>query len=516
MNEDYIPRTLATGEEALQKIKIGVNKVADIVKRTLGSYGRNVIVDRGLYRTPKVTNDGVFIARSIVPLKDEHENMAARTLVEAARETDRKVGDGTTTAIVIAQKIINKALEGSGVETGTTKNVLSTFKEIQKTKDEIIMKLDDMANTAKKTDIINIAATSVEDPELGKVIGEMAIKLGKNGIIDVVDGFTGEIETEIIDGMEFNGKYAHESFVTNKDRLEAIYTEVPVLITNNRFDSEEIDEVHNQLQIIVNKVIETGNRHCVIFAPFFSKLMMTEMIKLVAKKFAILPLKIPSLLDGELEELAIFTEANFFDKEQGDDMYKMIDLLKAKDFGRASKIVVNDDKAKVIGGNGDTKARIKTLQEQIKVEKLPEFRMKLERRIASIASGVGVIKVSSPSETETGYKILKVEDAGNACKAALEEGVVPGGGLALKKLAEDLPDDNVLKEALLAPYKQIQLNAGGKLEIPDTVIDPVKVTKCALDNACSVAGTLITSCAIVAVEDKNLVSDLQEALEDYK
>jgi len=482
-------KLLYKGEEARNKIKNGVRAVSEIVEITLGSHGRNVGMSRD-WRGGEISNDGVSVARSII-LDDEGENFAAEVFVDVAKRTNEEAGDGTTTAIVLGRAILEegwkKIGEGdSGAIISTSKvNVMDLKREIFKDKEYVLQELKKQTKKCEKlSDLMLVAEASVENEELGKTIAEIVHKIGKDGFITAEEGYQKDITTEIVEGMKFNGTYTAPFMVTN-DRKEAIYEKVDILLTNFEFENP-LD-----LKAITETVSKAGKKALVIFAKSFSKNVLIEMFKAKKAGFHFLAVKIPSLLTDEHDDIAVYTNSRFFDKNQGTD----ISHATMGSLGFANKIAVNEDEVFLIGGRGsktEVKAHIQVMKSHQNIEKIDSQKKRVEKRIASMTSGVGIIKVGARSDAERLYLIRKIEDASYATKAALKEGTVKGGGLALKEIAEKMKD-GILKNALTAPYDQIQKNAGGELEIPDTILDPVKVTRTALENAVSIAGMLLTT-----------------------
>lgn len=497
--DDERPRIFVSDKEARSVILSAVNKIADVVTMTLGPSGRNALIDRG-YRSPRITNDGVFIAKSL-DLTDPLEQVVATQLVEIADRANKDAGDGTTTAITIARSLIKTGMDkigGGGSFVSGHINVMDIKREINESCDVVLKELDKQKKPAKDIKVLrNVATTSLEDDSMSEVIADMVMKIGEDGFIAVEEGFHGEIETEIIQGMQFDGKYAHD-FMINTDRKTAEYDDAKILITNHSILEEDV------IMPFTHKFFQGGNKELVIMAPKFSFDVLKGMAQLYnavdAKKqplnLKILAIKIPSLTEDQIKDVCAYTKATFIDREKGGDLTKAL----PESCGNVRKLVVDDDKVVMTGGAGNVKERIKELKAEIKVEKDEMFRKKLEIRIASLDSGIGVIKVGSSTEAEKGYIKLKLEDAVFATQHAYREGVVEGGGKALKKIAKKLGKDDILYEALLSPYNQIQDNAGGSLKIPEHVIDPIRVTKTALKHACSVSGMMLTTNTVVAIE----------------
>lgn len=507
MNEH---RLIKTGIECRKALKKGIDAVADIVKKTLGPQGRNVIIEMQK-SVPRITNDGVSVAREVV-LKDEIEDLGAQAVIDAAVKTNEQVGDGTTTSIVLSQAIVNEAIKRLDEKSsiiGSSCNLMEIKREIKKSCDEVIKKLGKVSKIIKtKDDLENVAITSIEDEKMGKIVADIVWKIGKDGYVGVEDSYLQETETNVIPGMKFFGKYAAPFMATN-NRKEAVFRAVPILITN-----ESIDDP-NYLKTLSEAVMRHGRDQFVLFAPSYSIEVLSAIYNTHNKaNFSILAVKTASLTNEELEDIACYTGAKFIDREK--DM--SVNTAIFEDLGYARKVISTQDETIVIDGRGeqeDLKERIIKIREGYKVDSDPMFKQKMERRVASLSGGIGMIKVGSKSDIEKGYIRLKVEDGVYATKAALQEGVVKGGGLALKDIADKLPKDDILKGALSVPYEQIQENAGGKLEIGD-VLDPTKVVRIALENACLLAGILITTESAIAWHRPSLIEDIQEAAKRWK
>lgn len=492
-----------SGTKARESIKNGVNKAVDMVKITLGPMGRNVLLERPT-GYPWIVNDGVTIAKHII-LKDPVENQVAQAIIEATLKTNENVGDGTTTAMVLAGAIINEALKEMGEGTLLeTPNVMETYREIKENCQKVIEELKKMAKPIKtKQDMIDVATACCEDKKSGEIIADMYEKLGKDGIISVEDSYKEETSTEIVSGMKFSGGYVSKS-LANTDKGDAILEDCKILVTNHQIESID-DFVPFALFLRNNKNIS----ELVIIADSFHNSVLPTLIQNTQLGvFRFLAIKAPSLLPEQYEDIAVYTGATFIDKEKG----MKVCNVKLEDLGRAKRIITNQTETAIIEGKGNKpniEARIKKIKEELKLETHDPFKKRLQKRMGAVAGSIGIIMAGAKTPTERQYIRLKLEDAVYGTKAALEEGVVEGGGLALKKIAEKLPK-NILTEALKAPYYQIQENAGGKLKIGKDILDPVKVTRTALENACSAAILITTDGAIVwersTLEDEMMTS----------
>lgn len=501
-----------SGIQARKKILNGVNKVFNVVKLTLGPEGKNAILPRTFNRGPRVTNDGVTISDN-VRLRDEYEAIAADTFKEGSKRTNELVGDGTTGTAVIAGNLINQIFNEissddiplaqlEGVKS-KRKGVRAIRQEMKDAKELVIAEIKGRAKPIKTlAELEKIAVISIgkEDDTIAKIVANVVWETARdatgnfiNNYIDVVEGYKQEIETEIIRGMRFPSKVAHRSFVNRPERFEMVGDDVAVLVTNYKMDNpHEVLEILNKLKVA----------KIAFFSPEFSNSVMALMIANIQKAgFLLYPVKCPSLRTEQLEDLAAYTGATVIDKDSG---RKLINVT-VEDLGFAGKIVVKDtenrEDAVLLGGKGEKSKigdgtriteRVEKLKGQLKEARTELVRLQLEKRIANLSSAVGVIRVGATSSAEGLYLKLKIEDGAFACKAALEEGYVQGGGLCLKKIAEKL-DKNILTEALKSPYEQIQRNAGGGLEIGKDVIDPAKVVRLEVEHGVSVASMMITT-----------------------
>ena len=374
---------------------------------------------------------------------------------------------------------------------------------VQKAKRELLeaskLVVEEIKSVAKKIksleELEKIAIISVEDEKVGKTIAKMSWEIGSNGHIDVVDGYKREIETEIIKGMRFAAKVPAHVFVNNEARYEMVINDSPVIVTNYA-----IDTVH-QLTF-VNQFAKKGK--IVILAPSFSEQVLMECVRAIKNNFHIFPVKTPSLREEQYDDVSVYFGATFIDKTAG----RKLENIKEEHAGFVEKMIVKEteaiEDAAAIGGGGEktlgVAARIGVLKEKIEETRIDSHKKLLERRIASLSSAIGVIRVGSPSYTQNYYTKKKVEDAVYACKAALEEGYVEGGGLCLKKIAEKLPE-SLLTSALKAPYEQIKENSEvGELEITESIIDPAKAVRLSVEHAVSVVSHLITVKMVIPEE----------------
>lgn len=494
-------RVIFTEHEARNALKRGVDYAANIVKKTLGPGGRNVIMGvKG--GTPVITNDGVSILKEIF-LPDEIQDLGVRTLREAALRTVDEAGDGTTTVTLLTQKIIEVGFAlntSTGVELGKKSadsvNAVVIKNEILEASKVVIDELKKMAKEVKtQEDLHKVALVSSENQTIAQYVSEGLFEVGKSGFLAFQEGFNGVIEKEIFNGCIVDSGVA-ERFMINTEHFECVLEDVHVLVTDHVATDVKQDPT-NWLVALCNAVASQGKKELVIFARTFGDDLLASAYHNIMKGgFRLLCIRSPYMYEKYvMQDIAMYTGATFVDQT----MMKLADI-RFEHLGKAKRVVSRKDETAFIGGNGDSKAieaAIKKFQAEHKKEHMPVFKRELEKRIARLNGKIGMIRVGAPTETERKYLLDKVEDTIAATKAAWAEGVVPGGGLALKKIAEKLPKDNILKTVLTAPYEQIQENAGGKLSIDKDIVDPVKVTRICIEKACSVASTLITTDAAI-------------------
>lgn len=502
-----------TGVAARKKIRSGVEKIYSAVKLTLGPEGKNAMLPRTFNRGPRITNDGITVIELARQLKDDHERLAAEAFAEGSKRTNELAGDGTTATSVIAASLYFNALDRNGDDTpsvaGNSTGSRALRGQMKEAKDLVIAEIKKQATKIESLDDLKkIAVISIgkEDHEVAHKVAELVWDIGRDSDgtfvdnhIDVIEGFKGEIELEKVEGMRFPAKLAHRAFINRPERFEMVADDTSVLITNHNLDNPfELNEV---LVTLAKQDIAK----IAIFAPKFSTFVLNSLIKNTQNGFFCYPVVVPALRTEELEDLAAYTGATVIDKDS-----RKFTSTKVADLGGAGKIVVKDtevrDDAVLLDGRGSKTDRVKerqaTLKGQLTEAKNDLSRLKLERRIANLAAAIGVIRVGASTNAELLYLKLKIEDGVFACKAALQEGYVLGGGLCLKAISEFLPE-NILTNALKAPYDQIQENAGGNLEIGEDVIDPAKVIRLEVEHAVSIASSLITTDIIIAeVADK--------------
>jgi len=518
-------------EDARKKLKDGVDKLANTVKTTLGPKGRNVVLQKS-YGSPLVTNDGVTIAKEI-ELEDAFENMGAQVVREVASKTNDMAGDGTTTATVLAQAIMEEGVKN--VAAGG--NPIAIRRGIEKATKHVVADLNDMAKPVKgKEEIANVATISAGDPEVGKLIAEVMETVGEDGIVTVEESQGMGLEKEVVEGMQFDKGYVSAYMVTDTTRMEAVYENAPILITDKKISS--IQEILPLLEALAQE----GKKDLVIIAEEVEGEALTTLIlNKLRGTFNALAIKAPAFGDRRkamLEDIAILTGGQVITEEVG---LKLEDAT-VEMLGEARKVIATKDNTTVVEGKGDErqlKERTALIKAQIK-ETTSEYELeKLQERVAKLEAGVAVIKVGAASEVELKEKKLRIEDAINSTKAAVAEGIVPGGGAALAKIARTLgnvkTDDaeeqvgvKIVAKALEAPLRQIAANAGisdvavileavSKADnigwnfarneqvdmIKEGIIDPVRVTKSALVNATSAVSMLLTTeAAVVDIPEK--------------
>ena len=477
------------GKEARELLKSGVDKSANIIKTTLGPSGRNVLIGRP-YQYAEVTNDGVTIAKEVY-LDNEIEQLGAEKVKEIASFTDDKAGDGTTTATVLAQAILNVGfdkLNQDNTFTGENIDPILIKREIDKACEDICAELDKKAKKIETLeDMEKVAFVSVEDHKLSKMIAEMYFKIGKNGIITLEDGVD-DVESEIVEGLEIEAGLTSEHLY-NEDKTYTLKDPL-FLVTNHPINFAE------QITPITKGLAEKGIRDLIILADTFSQeILKSFLLAKLNNQFNIIAVKTPHFGRPErMQDLAIALGATFVDKDTME-----LSLITREQMGKAKKVIIDKNKTLILQPKGNTLLRIQELTAEESKAKSKFDKEQLKKRIAKISGAMGVIRVGADTDTGRLYLKKKLEDAINATKYALQEGVIKGGGLALMEISDTIKP-NILSEAIKAPYNQIQLNCGGKLEIGEDIIDPVRTTKTALRNACNVAGLIITT--EVAIADK--------------
>ena len=502
------PTQTLLGAKAREAIHVGVNAIYNPVKLTLGPQARKALIYRTMNRGSRIVDDGFQVSEVQEP-KNIFVRLASQAFKESCKRTNQRVGDGTTTTVVVGGTLFNYCYslltEGTSTFKKSLTNIgITTLKnKILESAKKVKEKIKESATPIKTLeDLEKVAIVSVEDTDLGKVIAKMAWDVGVDGFIDVVEGYKGEIETEMKLGMRFAAKVAHKAFVTNPSRYEMVAQDCQVVVTNHALDNaSEIGGVFQRLNATTSKII--------VIAPSFSDNVLVNMVNAAKGGYFIYPVSSPSLRTEQFEDVAIYCGARFVDKNKGAS-FRNVD---AKDLGFVEKLIVKDTESKeeavATGGRGETQQlelgkkdeirfttalqeRIDILRGQLVETKQENFKKLMERRIASLASKGAVIRVGDSTEASSLYRKLKVEDAVYACKAALRGGYVKGGGLCLKEIAETLPDDDILKKALLAPYEQIQSSVDGGIDVSPDILDPMEVPYYAVEYATSVVANLIT------------------------
>lgn len=530
-------KQLLYGDRARASLKRGVDVVADAVRITIGPRGRNVVLDKG-YGAPTITNDGVSIAKEI-SLKDKFENMGAEIVKEVAEKTNDGAGDGTTTSVVLTQALIAEGFKhlARGV------NALGIRIGIEAAVKDVVADLKAMAKPIKsKEEIRQVATISAESVDIGTTIADTIDKVGKDAVVTVEESQTMGIESEVVEGLEFDKGYISAYMMTNAERLEAEYKDVPILLTDKKVSSIK------EILPLLEKLIASGKKDLVIIADDVDgEALSTFVLNKLRGTFNVLAIKAPGYGDRKkeiLEDIAVTTGAKVISSDVGIKLDTAgIDVL-----GRAQKIIATKDKTIVVGGKGkksDIDERVKQLKKQRETTDSKYDKEKIDERIAKLTGGVAILKVGAATETEMKYLKLKIEDAVNATKAAIAEGIVPGGGVALVKVAKSLGDKHakvaasqneefrigyqIVLKALEAPLKNIAINAGkddgsvivekvkeGKgnagynalldTMVPDMlaagIIDPVKVTRLGVENSTSAAAILLTTEVAVTEEPK--------------
>ncbi len=518
------------GEDVKKRLKKGVDTVANAVKVTLGPSGRNVIIDKG-YGGPMITNDGVSIAKEIT-LKDKFENMGAEIVKEVANKTNELAGDGTTTATILTQALLSEGLK----HTTMGVNAMAVRHGMEKASVDVVKALHEMAVQISTTEEIKQVATiSAESEEIGSKIAETIEKVGKDGVVTVEESQSFGVETEFTEGMEFDRGYVSPYMITNTERMESEYKNALVLITDAKISSAQ------QILPLLEKVAQTGKKELVIIAEDVEgEALATFVINKLRGGFSVLAVKAPGYGDRKkeiLQDIAVMTGGQLISEEVG----LKLDTTEVSQLGNAKRIVSTKDKTVIVGGEGEKvaiDARVDALRAQLAQTESKFDKEKIEERIAKLSGGVAVIKVGAATETEMKYLKLKIEDAVNATKAAIEEGIVPGGGTALTRAAaivesrvnkelgrDELIGYRIVLKALEEPLKQLANNVGkddgavvvqkvkekggsfgydaAKAAYVDDmikagIIDPVKVGRAGVQHAVSAVGILLTSEVAIA------------------
>lgn len=518
-------------EKARHALKRGVDKLADAVKVTLGPKGRNVVIDRG-FGSPTITKDGVTVAKE-VELEDKFENLGAELVKEVASKTNDVAGDGTTTATVLAQAMIAEGLKN--ITAGA--NPLAVRRGIEKGVEAIVSELKNRISKPVQGDAIEqVASISANDPEIGKIIADAIREVGEEGVITVDESPTfGVQKGETVKGMRIDKGYVSHYMVTNPERMEAEYADAPILVTDKKISSVQ------DIVPILEKVAQTGKKDLVIVADDLEgEALATLVVNKLRGAFNTLAVKAPGFGDRRkdmLADIAAVTGATFITEELG----RTLESVQLTDLGKAGKVVATKEHTTFVGGGGneaDIKARAAQVKQQLEHTESEFDKEKLQERLAKLVGGVGVIKVGAATEVETKEVKDRIEDALASTKAAIEEGIVPGGGVALLRAMgvleslnlddEEMIGVRILKQSLESPIRTIASNAGkdgsvvaehvkkesgsmGYNAAKDTyedllaagIVDPTKVTRFALQNAASIAGMFLTTeCVITDIPKK--------------
>lgn len=512
-------------EDARKSLQAGVNALADTVKVTVGPKGRNVVLDKG-YGGPTITNDGVTIAKEI-DLEDKFEDMGAQLIKEVAQKTNDVAGDGTTTATILAQSMINSGIKN--VAAGA--NPMAIRIGIEKATEVVVSSIKKNSKpVAGKGEIAQVASISAADPEVGNLIAEIMDEIGKDGVITVEDSNTFGLSKEVVEGMQFDSGYISPYMITDTARMEAVYENAKILLTDRKISSIQ------DILPLLESLAQSGSKELVIIAEDVDgEALTTLVLNKLRGAFNVLAIKAPGFGDRRkemLEDIAVLTGGQVISEQTG----AKIDESAIELLGSARKVVVNKDKSTIVEGKGEKakiKSRIEAIRGQIETTKSDYDKEKLQERLAKLSGGVGVIKVGAATEVELKEKKHRVEDAVEATKAAVEEGIVAGGGAALVDAIPGLSSmtlegdeaigAEIVKRALEEPMRMIAQNAGvdGGVVIDKVrnmeagegynaatgeygdmvkfgIIDPAKVTRSALQNASSVAAMFLTMEAAVA------------------
>jgi len=523
-------KQLVFSEEARRRLQHGMDVLANAVVTTLGPKGRNVALDRK-FGSPTITHDGVTVAKEI-ELEDPFENMGAQLLEEAATKTNDIAGDGTTTSTLLAFSIVSEGMKNLAAGA----NPMLLKRGIEAATKVVAEQINKQAiDLTTKEEIANVASISAQDRAIGELIAEVMDKVGKDGVITVEESKGLEFETEYVEGMQFDRGYISSYFITDPEHMEASIADPYILIHDKKISAAA------DIVPVLEKLVQVGKRDLVVIAEDVDgEALATLVLNKLRGMLNVVAVKAPGFGDRRkamLQDIAILTGANLISEETG----RKLESTTISDLGRAEKVVVTKDDTTVIGGKGDA-AQIKGRIEQIRVEMEKSTsdydREKLNERLAKLSGGVAIIRVGAATETELKEKKHRVEDALSATRAAVEEGIVPGGGVALvnamASLSELKMEDedaqigvNIVRKALEMPLKKIAANAGqdgsviieavrrhqkdeGNLNIgynvlteqyvdmvKDGVIDPAKVTRGALENATSIAAMILTTEALV-------------------
>jgi chaperonin GroEL len=523
--ETHMAKIIAFDEEARRGLERGLNQLADAVKVTLGPRGRNVVLEKK-WGAPTITNDGVSIAKEI-ELDDPYEKIGAELVKEVAKKTDDVAGDGTTTSVVLAQALVREGLRNVAAGADPISLKRGIEKAVAAVSEELLSAAKEIET---KEQIAATASISAADPQIGEIIAEAIDKVGKEGVVTVEESNTFGTELELTEGMRFDKGYLSAYFVTDPERQEAVFEDPYILIAN-----QKISNIKDLLPI-VDKVIQSGKQLLIIAEDVDGEALATLVVNKIRGIFKSVAVKAPGFGDrrkAQLQDIAILTGGQVISEEVGLKLENAtLDLL-----GQARKVVITKDETTIVEGAGDPDqiaGRVAQIRSEIENTDSDYDREKLQERLAKLAGGVAVIKAGAATEVELKERKHRIEDAVRNAKAAVEEGIVAGGGVALiqagaKAFAtlslegDEATGANIVRVAIEAPLKQIALNAGMEpgvvankvAELPDGhglnaatgeygdliaqgIIDPAKVTRSALQNAASIAGLFLTTEAVVA------------------
>ena len=523
-------KTLVFNEDARKGLEAGVNKLADVVKVTLGPNGRNVVLEKK-WGAPTITNDGVTIAKE-VDLEDPYENMGAQLAKEVASKTNDVAGDGTTTATVLAQAMVNEGMKS--VSSGANPmEIKRGMLEASKAVTDFIAGFS--KSIGGKEEIAQVASISAADTEIGETIAEAMDKVGKDGVITVEEGQTFGMELDFTDGMQFDKGFISPYFVTDADRQEAVLENPYILIVNSKITAV------NDLLPLLEKVMNSGKPLLILAEDVEGEALATLVVNKLRGTFTSVAVKAPGFGERRkamLEDIAILTGGSVISEELGlKTENTTVDML-----GEATRVVVKKDATTIVDGKGkkaDVEGRVKQIQSEIEESDSDWDKEKLQERLAKLSGGVAVVKVGAATEVELKEKKMRIEDALSATRAAVEEGIVAGGGTTLIRAQEsiekisggsegEIVGRNIVKKALEAPLRQIAINAGfeggvmvekvksskGNVGlnastgetvdlVKEGVIDPAKVTRSTVQNATSIASLVLTTEALVAEEPED-------------
>lgn len=525
-------KQLLFNEKARAAVKSGVDQVADAVKVSLGPKGRHVIIDQG-FGNPIVTNDGVTIAKDI-DLKNKFQNVGASLIKEVAEKTNEVAGDGTTTATVLAQAMIEEGLKN--VAAGN--DPIAIKSGIRKTVTAVVVGLEKITKPVNdKKEVAQVATISSLDPQVGQMIADVMDQVGKDGVVTVEESQTFGLEKEVVQGMRFDKGYVSPYMITNPERMEAEFEDSFILITDQKISAT------TEIVPLLEKIAQSGKKELVIIADEIEgEALATFVVNKLRGTFNVLGVKAPGFGDRRkevLEDIAVLTGGTVISEDVG----LKLENVEMEQLGGARKVIATKDYTTIVDGKGDKTTideRVNRIRKELENTDSEFDKEKLQERLAKLAGGVGVIKVGAATETEMKEKKFKIEDALNATKAAVAEGIVPGGGAALVKAANALPEllreagvkltenekigANVVRQSLTAPLRQIAANAGindislilndikdindatsgydfetnQKVDMLEAgIVDPTKVTRTALENAASIASVLITMESVI-------------------